>query len=108
MYCTITPGADWENRTRDQNRTVLDGRLSCEEPAGVLAFARDEVVGWCHVARRALVPLFAIRSLGGLDDEERWGAAGAMDCLLVAPSFRRMGRRTSWSWRPVRDSRQRD
>ncbi len=75
----------WNDRTASENRAMACTRVAEETMQGYLAYAGDEVVGWCNAAPRKMVH--------ALDDEPVADAevVGSITCFVVRPQFRRQG-----------------
>jgi GNAT superfamily N-acetyltransferase len=86
QYMLVDHGqVKWSERTAEQNRAAGCARVAQGRMQGLLAWRGDRVVGWCHVAPRAL--------MDSLADEPEPDAAqlGTIACFVVAPDQRRTG-----------------
>jgi GNAT superfamily N-acetyltransferase len=82
------PRAEYEREKGAGNRSALRRLLGTGEPAGVIAYAGDEPIGWCAVApRSAFTRLERARVLRPLDDQPVWSIV----CVFVARAHRRRG-----------------
>jgi GNAT superfamily N-acetyltransferase len=70
------------------NKRAFKKIASSELPPGVLAYAGDEVIGWCAVApREVYIRLLTSRILKPVDDKPVW----SVSCLFIRKDFRRRG-----------------
>jgi GNAT superfamily N-acetyltransferase len=82
------PRKEFEKNKGSKNRQLLKKIVSKEPPPGILAYAGDEIVGWCAVAPRTeYVALENSRILKPVDDAPVW----SISCLFVKKHFRRRG-----------------
>jgi GNAT superfamily N-acetyltransferase len=80
--------AEYERKKGAGNRAALRRLLGTGEPAGVIAYAAEEPIGWCSVApRMAYARLERARLLKPLDDQPVWSVV----CTFVTPTHRRRG-----------------
>jgi ribosomal protein S18 acetylase RimI-like enzyme len=92
-YCHF-PHADhatirWADRTAAQNRSATCERVREGRMHGWLAYAGDDVVGWCNAGPRELIA-------GLFDDPEPLAdRIGAIACFVVAPDHRGQGLATT-------------
>ncbi len=77
---------EWEDRTAAENRAEKERRIKAAESTGVLAFDGARVVGWCHAAPRASLPL--LDRTPGFESDDR---TGAIVCFVVPPQYRGQG-----------------
>jgi GNAT superfamily N-acetyltransferase len=86
MYWRLGPA--YRKRPRDQNKAALRAVTRRGPPPGLLAFDRDEVVGWCQLTpRKDLRWLDSPRHVGRLDDTPVW----SLSCFFVRKSHRGRG-----------------
>ena len=70
------------------NRRAMQALVRGGTEPGILAFARDEPVGWCAVApREEYLALGRSRILKAVDDTPVW----SVSCLFVAKEYRKRG-----------------
>ena len=82
------PRREWEAAKGTGNKRALRRLISSGEEPGILAYWRDEPVGWCALApREAYGYLERSRLLRPVDDRPVW----SVSCLFVARPFRRKG-----------------
>ena len=82
------PRKEFEKNKGAKNRQLLKKIVSKEPPPGILAYAGDEVIGWCAVApRKEYVALTTSRILKPIDDAPVW----SISCLFVKKNYRRRG-----------------
>jgi ribosomal protein S18 acetylase RimI-like enzyme len=76
---------DWQKRTGPENREAISACVRDGTAQGYLAYAGNEVVGWCNAAPRRLYPM--------LNDppEPDADTTGAITCFIIAPSHRERG-----------------
>ncbi|MHB8377892.1 MAG: GNAT family N-acetyltransferase [Dehalococcoidia bacterium] len=80
----------FDARTAAQNRTDKAALIDRGEASGVMAYAGGKVVGWCHAAPRAWLPVldrtpeFTYQG----EDAER---TGAIVCFVIGPQYRGQG-----------------
>lgn len=80
------PRKEFEKNKGAKNRQLLKKIVSNSPPPGILAFAGDEVVGWCAIAPRSeYVALANSRILKPIDDAPVW----SISCLFVKKNYRR-------------------
>jgi GNAT superfamily N-acetyltransferase len=75
----------WADRTADENRRAVIPLIEQRRLQGLLAYAGDHVVGWCHAAPGGMVP--ALDDEPGATDE----GVGSIVCFVVAATWRRKG-----------------
>ncbi|HSA81398.1 MAG TPA: GNAT family N-acetyltransferase [Geminicoccaceae bacterium] len=86
MYWRI--GAAYRRRPRDENKAAFREVVERGPPPGLLAFAGEVPVGWCHLTPRADLPwLDRIWRLKRVDDLPVW----SLSCLYVRKGCRRRG-----------------
>ncbi len=56
---------DWQRRTGPENRTAISACVRDGTAQGYLAYAGNEVVGWCNAAPRRLYPMLERRARAG-------------------------------------------
>jgi ribosomal protein S18 acetylase RimI-like enzyme len=75
---------DWPKRSAAENRLAITASVTQGQAQGYLAYAGDEVVGWCNAAPRPRFPM--------LDEPEPDAEhIGSIMCFVVAPSHRGRG-----------------
>lgn len=75
---------DWPKRGAAENRLAITASVTQGQGQGYLAYAGNEVVGWCNAAPRQRFPM--------LDEPERDAEhIGSIMCFIVAPSHRGQG-----------------
>ena len=76
---------DWHKRTGPENRAAISACVRDGTAQGYLAYAGNEVVGWCNAAPRRLYPM--------LNDppEPDADTTGAITCFIVSPAYRGKG-----------------
>jgi GNAT superfamily N-acetyltransferase len=83
--------APFRDAGKDGRVAILAERVHQAEPVGVLAYADDEVVGWCSVApRESYAAVLASRVIPQVPGERVWSVV----CFFVAARARRRGLRT--------------
>ena len=81
-FCMERLDADYERRTRDENRASRSALLRSAKANGLVALRLGRVVGWCHAAPKAELVVV---------DGDRDPHIGAIVCFVVAPDVRRQG-----------------
>ena len=81
-YCTERLVADYETRTKEQNRQLRSELIRSAKANGLVAYRLGRVVGWCHAA-----PKTELMNIPGVVAAD----AGAIVCFVVAPDQRRQG-----------------
>src|SRR5690348_10325210 len=82
------PRAQFARQKGEGNRQAFHTVVQSGTPAGLLAYAAGQPIGWCAVAPRDDYPaLERSRILKPVDDEPVW----SVTCLFVARPFRRRG-----------------
>jgi ribosomal protein S18 acetylase RimI-like enzyme len=81
-YCMERLAADFDHRTKDQNRASRSDLIRSGKANGLVAYRLGRVVGWCHAAPKA--ELLNIPTGPERD-------VGAIVCFVVAPDARRQG-----------------
>lgn len=81
-FCTERLVADYDARTKEQNRELRSDLIRSANANGLVAYRLGRVVGWCHAAPKT--ELMNIPGPIGAD-------AGAIVCFVVAPDQRRQG-----------------
>jgi GNAT superfamily N-acetyltransferase len=91
-YCScmrwrMTSG-EYQRSTKDARVAALADLVCRDVPVGVLAYERDEPIGWCSIApRETYAALERYRALPRLDDAPSWSVV----CFFVDSRFRRHG-----------------
>lgn len=80
--------SEFDETKGERNREMMRQRVDAGEVPGILAYADDEVVGWCAVEPREEYPRLG-RSpiLQLIDDQSVW----SIPCFFVAPAWRGRG-----------------
>lgn len=90
-HCAIwhhTGGMDvWDTRTAADNRDAMVERIRAGRYHGLLAYAGDEVVGWCRAGPRSELGLTMSKE-SAPEDAER---LGIVSCFVVLPAWRGKG-----------------
>jgi GNAT superfamily N-acetyltransferase len=91
-YCGFydTPGENWEAdpSTAAQHRAAREARIRNGQASGVLAYAGQEVVGWCNAAQRSeYVNLRRYSRVPAIPNV----SVGLVMCFVVLPSWRGRG-----------------
>jgi GNAT superfamily N-acetyltransferase len=89
-YCLFYQyaGADWEQRTREENRATKASLISEGRAHGLLAYVDGRPVGWCHAAPKSTLPRIGqYEDLKSADDP----TLGAIVCFVVAAPYRGQG-----------------
>jgi ribosomal protein S18 acetylase RimI-like enzyme len=81
-FCMEKLVDDYEERTRQQNRTSRSELIRSAKANGLVAYRLGRVVGWCHAAPKA-----ELREVPG----DSRADTGAIVCFVVAPDQRRQG-----------------
>jgi GNAT superfamily N-acetyltransferase len=80
--------ADYERSRGEGNRKAMQALVRDNAPAGVLAYANGQAVGWCAVAPREMyVKLENSRILKRIDEAAVW----SVSCFFIQKHFRRKG-----------------
>jgi GNAT superfamily N-acetyltransferase len=80
--------SEWLATKGDGTKKRMRARVRKGPPPGLLAYAGDEVVGWCAVAPREDYPRLArSRILAPVDDAPVW----SVTCFFVRRDWRRRG-----------------
>jgi GNAT superfamily N-acetyltransferase len=80
--------AAWRVRTGDENRAAKAELIERGQSRGLLAYAGDRVVAWCHAAPRRMVPMFDRQDRFATDDAD---VVGSIVCFVVAAPYRGQG-----------------
>lgn len=75
---------DWESRTADANREAIIEAVESGHASGFLAYAGDQVVGWCNAAPRQRYPQLTRLPGDG-------ATTGATPCFIIDPEWRGRG-----------------
>jgi GNAT superfamily N-acetyltransferase len=81
-YCMERLAADYDSRTKEQNRADRSELILSAKANGLVAYRFGRVVGWCHAA-----PKTELLNIEGPKDPK----VGAIVCFVVAPDQRRQG-----------------
>jgi ribosomal protein S18 acetylase RimI-like enzyme len=79
---------EFDERSASQNRAEKAELIVRGEADGVLAYAGEDVVGWCHAAPRSTLKLLDSTPGFETDDPDR---TGAIVCYVIAPQCRGRG-----------------
>lgn len=79
---------DAVRRHWEQNRADKLALIERGEAQGLLAYAGDRVVAWCHAAPRRTLPMFDRNPRFPADDAKR---VGSIVCFVVGPRYRGQG-----------------
>lgn len=90
-YCCFfhaESAVEWESQTREQNRKsaremILSGKMN-----GLLAYADNQPVGWCHFDDKSKLPGLKVFYPEVIGNEEN---IGAIVCFTVAQAYRKKG-----------------
>lgn len=88
-HCTA---AEWDaepERTWQQNRADKATLIRRGDAHGYLAYEGERVIGWCHAAPRASLPMLASREQFAIDDDS--ARIGSIVCFVIAAPHRRQG-----------------
>jgi len=81
-YCIERLAADYNERTKEQNRALRSELIHSAKANGLVAYRLGRVVGWCHAA-----PKTEVLNVPG----EVTPGVGAIVCFVVAPDQRNQG-----------------
>src|SRR5436309_14021790 len=81
-YCIERLAADYNERTKEQNRALRSELIHSAKANGLVAYRLGRVVGWCHAA-----PKTELLNVPG----ERAADIGSIVCFGVAADQRRQG-----------------
>ena len=76
---------DWQKRGAAENRAAVAGCIGAGTANGVLAYAGDDVVGWCSAGPWSQYPMLSEYDVGDTS------TLGVIFCFVVAPEHRRRG-----------------
>ncbi len=80
--------AQFENQKGEKNKQALYKRVNSNEVPGIVAYHKNEPVGWCAVEpRSSFKRLEKSRILKPVDDEPVWSIV----CFFIQKEFRRKG-----------------
>jgi GNAT superfamily N-acetyltransferase len=80
--------AQFRQQKGEGNRAELRRLIESGTEPGILAYYRDEPIGWCAIApRQEYVALQRSRVLAPIDDKPVW----SVSCLFVAKGYRNRG-----------------
>jgi GNAT superfamily N-acetyltransferase len=79
---------EWAKKTADENRAAKADLVKREASRGLLAYAGDRVVAWCHAAPRRMLPMFDRQPRFAADDAD---VVGSIVCFVVAAPYRGQG-----------------
>lgn len=81
-------GKAWERATKAENKTALCEQVeSSPVPPGVIAYRKDEPVGWCAVGPKDYYPRLLASRTSGDDVDGIW----SVTCFVVPVGHRRTG-----------------
>ena len=90
-HCAIwhhTGGMDvWDAQSGEEHRDAMSERVRAGRYHGLLAYAGDDVVGWCRAGPRSELGFTMTKEPAG-DDAER---LGIVSCFVVHPAWRGRG-----------------
>jgi len=91
-YCSCmrwrVTSTEYRNSAAEDRGEALEGLVRRGRPAGILAYAEGEPVGWCSIApRESYAALERYRALPRIDEAEVW----AVVCFFVDRRYRRQG-----------------
>jgi GNAT superfamily N-acetyltransferase len=87
MYWRLTR-PQFEQQKGAKNRAAMKRLVESGQIPGIIAYDRDQPIGWCSVAPREAYPaLDRSRILKRVDDQPVWSVV----CLFIAKSYRRKG-----------------
>lgn len=79
---------DFENQKGIKNKKAFQKIVSNNERPGILAYYKNEPIGWCAMAPRDKYPLLKnSRVLKIVDDQKAWSVV----CFFIEKSFRNKG-----------------
>lgn len=82
------PHKEFHAASPEQHRAALEQVAFSGRPAGVLAYAGEQAVGWCAVAPRVDYAALALsRFYQPIDDQPVW----SITCFFIRRGFRRKG-----------------
>jgi GNAT superfamily N-acetyltransferase len=81
-------GTNFDDRTAAQNRELKGEMIQNGRAAGVMAYSKGKVVGWCNAGPREWYPLL---DLYPEFKAEEPALSGAIVCFVIAPSYRGQG-----------------
>jgi GNAT superfamily N-acetyltransferase len=87
-HIDLPPGPEFDERMGALNRAERAAQIDRGEASGVLAFAGDQVVGWCNASPRATLPVLDRTPGFECDDRDN---TGSIVCYVIAPRFRGQG-----------------
>ena len=76
---------DWQQRTAAENRAAVCACVATGQARGVLAYAGEEVVGWCSAGPWSQFPMLSEYP------EQDTATLGVIFCFVVAPELRGTG-----------------
>lgn len=79
---------EWQQRSATANREAIQELIRADEFHGLLAYRKDEPIGWCKAVIRAELP---DPDRVGPPVDESFDQVGVILCFLVSPSHRRRG-----------------
>lgn len=89
-YCLFPAfaGSDeqWEGRSSEENRAERIAQIRADAAHGLLAYADEKPVAWCHAAPREAMPKFAADLAAGPGER-----VGVIACFVVAAPYRKQG-----------------
>jgi len=87
MWWRLTRSEFKENQG-ERNKDAFKKIIDSGEIPGILAYVKDQPVGWCSIAPRETFPkLERSRILKRVDDKSVWSVA----CFFISKAFRRKG-----------------
>jgi GNAT superfamily N-acetyltransferase len=83
------PGADWKAVPRSEKRDRFRAIVEAGPPPGVLAYDKDNAVGWCAIGPRETLPRMSrSRVAAPLDDS---AGVWAVNCFYIRTGYRGQG-----------------
>ncbi len=80
--------SEFKQKQGERNRKTFKKIVDSGEIPGILAYVKDQPVGWCSIAPRDTFPkLERSRILKRVDDKSVWSVV----CFFISKSFRRKG-----------------
>jgi ribosomal protein S18 acetylase RimI-like enzyme len=75
----------WDTRTATDNRSAVSAAIGAGNARGILAYAGEQVVGWCNAGPWAQFPM-----LSDIPEDDA-AHTGAILCFIVSPAWRGKG-----------------
>jgi GNAT superfamily N-acetyltransferase len=88
MFYRLKPQTFKEGKKNNGNRDAMKEVICEGQPAGLMAFHKDEPIAWCAFApREAFIKLENSRVHKRIDDKAVW----SIPCTFIAKNYRRKG-----------------